>query len=338
MPWTDLFVRDSLQDTGITPSPGYPYTSPDLICTQQNTYQNPTQVFSANYGLDPNLPAKGNQNNYFYTRAKNLGTQTQGGTMYVYWSTPDLLMYPSRWIQNPMYILVNNQRQFYSPIPAVAANQISVTQVPFIWPAPTVAHYCLVGICATSQHGWDPTNPPSFNTVDEFVMWVRNNQNICWRNLQMVTDPNIPEWDATASFENPWNTTPPLLISAKCEKVPVNTSVTLKCTALNINSTQTVTDPNMTLFAPAVTCPENFSGYIETTAQTPNGTRWPDGATIITTPYMGSTGSSQVVKFAADFGALNEHPHVLKAKSLLRSANGVLLATGHNAIAYKPSA
>src|SRR5579872_6803836 len=180
--WTDLFVRDSMQDNGTVPSPGYPYTSPDLICTALTTYPNPTQVFTGNYGSDPNVAPTASQNNYIYTRAKNLGSSNQGGTMYVYWASPSLLMTPSQWLPNALYIVLpgGNQKQYFSPIPAVGANQISVQQTPFILPAIAAGHYCLVGICATSQHPW--TQPPTFPTWDDFVMWVRNNQNICWRN------------------------------------------------------------------------------------------------------------------------------------------------------------
>ena len=336
--WTDLLVRDSIQDTGQIPALGEPYTSPDLICTQTTMYPNPTQYFTANYGSDPNQAAIANQNNYFYTRAKNLGSTNQGGTMYLYWAAPSLLMSPAQWIQNALYIVLQNQqKQYYSALAAVAPNAITVQQTPFIWGAPAVAHYCMVGICSTAQHPWNPATPPSFPTWESFVLWVRSNGNIGWRNLQMVTNPNIPEWDSTAAFNNPWSVGAPLLVSATANSnVPPNTSVTLKCTALGINVTGPV-NPGGTLYSQGVTCPAGFTGYVETTAQTPNGIPWPSGASLVTTAFLGATKSNPVAQFAADFGAANEHPHVLTAKKLTGDANGVLVQVGNNSIAYQPT-
>ena len=80
--WNDILIRDSLQDNGTTPSLGYPYTSPDIICTQQTTYQDPTQQFSgSSYTTDPNQPVVNQQNNNFYVRGKNMGTTKQTGNM-----------------------------------------------------------------------------------------------------------------------------------------------------------------------------------------------------------------------------------------------------------------
>jgi hypothetical protein len=336
--WTDLLVRDSPQDTGQIPSPGLPYTSPDIICTQTTTYPNPTQVFTANYGSDPNLAAIANQNNYFYTRAKNLGTTTQGGTMYLYWAPPSLLMTPNQWIQNAMYIVIPpSQKQYFCALAAVAQNGITVQQTPFVWAAPSAAHYCAVGICSTSANPWNPQSPPTFPTWEDFVLWVRNNGNVGWRNLQMVTNPNIPEWDSTAAFQNQWQVGAPLLVSATANaNVPANTSVTLKSTALGINTTGTV-GPGGTLYSQGVTCPAGFTGYVETIAQTPNNIAWPSGATLTTTAYLGATSSSKVARFAADFGEYNKHPHVLAAKKLIGAPNGVLVQVGNNSVGYQPT-
>jgi hypothetical protein len=337
MPWTDLFVRDSLQDNAITPSPGYPYTSPDLICTQQTTYPNPTQTFTGNYASDPNQAAIANQNNYFYTRAKNLGAPTQGGTMYLYWCPTSLVMTPSQWISRPMYIVLSNgQQQNFASLPAVASNAISVQQTPFVWQAPARSSYCAVGICSTASHSWNPSTPPTFANWEAFVMWVRNNQNICWRNLQMVTNPNTPEWDSTAAFNNQWNASAPLLVGAQCANVPVGTTVTLRCSALTgFDTTATVQSPSETIYSRGATCPANFSGYIETLAQTPGGSAWPNNASILTSAMLGAASSHPVAQFAVDFGDHASHPHVVEALQLTHQGNGVLVVVGTNMIAVR---
>ncbi len=339
MPWTDLFVRDSLQDNATTPSPGYPYVSPDLICTRQTTYPNPTRTFTDNYGNDPNQAAIANQNNYFYTRAKNLGSATQGGTIYLYWCPTSLVMTPSQWISRPMYIVLpNGQHQNFSALPSVAATLISVQPTPFIWQAPAASSgYCAVGICSTANHPWNPNSPPSLGTWQTFVMWVRNNQNICWRNLQMITNANIPEWDSTAAFVNAWNSSAPLLVSAQCSNVPVGTTVTLRCSALpGFDTTATVQNPSETVYSRGVTCPANFSGYVETIAQTPGGIPWPSNASILTSAMLGAASSDPVAQFAVDFGADASHPHVVAAHRLTPDGTGKLIVVGTNMIAVAP--
>lgn len=348
MPYTGLLVRDSLQDQGIVPSPGYPYTSPDIICVQQNTYANPAAVFGTtqSYASDPNQAVVAQQNNNFYVRARNLGTAAQGGAMYVYWSKASLLLTPNLWFNQPMTALLNKQPQNYVMLPSVPAGQIAVGAIPFNWTPPTISsndHFCLIGAVNTvPPYNWPPAQAPTFSSSDQFVLWVRNNQNICWRNLSLVTNPSAPQWDRLDSFANPWPTPMPMLVGVQCQNIPVGTTVQILCTALGINTAVVTTTPNQTIYSSGVTCPSGFNGQVETMARLQSGS-WPTGAMLTTTVYVGMQASSPAAHLAHRFGEFEQHPSVVATKQLVRKAtgasvNGVLVAIGNTATAYQPTA
>jgi hypothetical protein len=342
MGW-NILIRDSLQDTGVAPSPGYPYTSPDVICTQQTQVSNPTQTFTNNYYSDPNQAVIANQNNYIYMRGKNLGTVTSSGTVFLYWCPSSLLMTPPQWTQNALQANIGGNWQPYNTFPSVAPNGITVTQVPFTWapvPPPAGQHYCTIGAVSTPQNPWSTADIPAFPTWDSFVLWVRNNQNICWRNITLVTNPNPPEWDRIDLINNTFNQDIPMLAQATCTNVPIGTTVQLLNTALGVNTSVVTTIPNQVIYSTGVTVPQGYSGYLETIAQLPNGQVWPPGAQIQTTMYFGAQVSREVAKFSHDFGRDEKHPHVMQAKQMAgeRATNGVLVMVGNCSTAYQPTA
>ena len=335
--WTDLLIRDSGQDTGQVPSPGYPYTSPDVICTQQTEY--PAQQFGtgASYATDPALPVKSGQNNFFYVRAKNLGAQSQGGQAYLYWSKSSLNLNPSLWYSEQLQVSIGGTWHTNNPLPAVGNGQVSVTKQPFAWTPPAIgagAHFCLVAAVGTSLHAWPPPEQPSFPSEEAFILWVRNNQNICWRNLSLVSDPHVPEWDRVDGLSNPYDKDRTLLVLAECRNVPAGSQVTLRCTTLGIAVTAAITNPvKQIVYGQAVTCPAGFDGYVESLVQLPSGASWPSGAQLRVRSYFAV--SREVAAFAADFGSDARHPHVAKALQLARGVDdGVLVEVGNCTTAY----
>jgi len=328
--WNDLLIRDSLLDTGITPSPGYPYAAPDVICTQQTTYANPTQQLGtpASYAQDPNIPLITSQNNFFYLRASNLGTQDQGGQAYLYWTASSLTLIPGSWFNRPILTSVGGRWQPNNPLPPVAQNGISVTQQPFAWTPPTIGtndHFCVVGAVGTSLHPWPPPQAPSFRNWDAFILWVRNNQNICARNLTLVQNPNAPQWDRVDGLFNAWSEDKGLLVGARCVNVPVGTMVTLRSTALGIDKTEPITNGTSQWIYAGANFPGGFNGFIETSAVLPSGARWPAGALIQTVASITIQTQSPAAAFAFDFGEDAGHPEVRKALQLAGGADDAVL-------------
>jgi len=337
--WNDILLRDSPQDTGTIPSPGYSYTSPDVICTQQQ--QVDSAQFKLNYDTDPNLPLIVSQNNFIYVRGKNLGTQPSGGTVYVYWCDSSLLMLPNQWTQNALQANVEGKWQPYNILPQVDGGQISVTQAPFAWTPVTLPdgqHYCTIGAVSTPNHPWSVNDIPPFPTWEDFVLWVRNNQNICWRNMTLLTNPNQPEWDRLDLISLPGTTPVPMLVQARCTNVPVGTTVTLRNDQLGITTSEVTTASDQTIYSKGVTCPAGYSGYIETLAQVAEGQTWPTGATIETILYFGTDLSRPVAQFAHNFGADEHHPNVMQAKQLVGGTMvAVLVVVGNCSTQMQPS-
>lgn len=341
MGW-NILIRDSLQDSGQVPSPGYPYTSPDVICTQQQQVQNPTQTFTANYNSDPNQAVISNQNNFIYMRGKNMGQTASGGTVYLYWCPSSMLMTPNQWTQNALQANIGGQWQSYNTFPQVAPNTVTVTQAPFTWapaPPPAGQHYCTIGAVSTPQNPWTTADIPAFPTWDSFVLWVRNNQNICWRNITLITNPTPPQWDRVDVLNNTFNQDVPILVQALCTNVPIGTTVQLKVTNLGINTTQQINNnQSQTVYSNGATLPSGYQGYVETIATLPSGQSWPTGALITTTVFFGTQVGTEVAQFSHDFGRDEEHPSVLQAKKIAgaRSGVGVLVKVGNCSTGYQP--
>jgi hypothetical protein len=341
MGW-NILVRDSLSDNGQSPSPGLPYASPDIICTQQQTFTNPTTTFTNNYNSDPNQPVIVSQNNYLYMRGKNFGSTPSGGTVFLYWCPGSLLMTPNQWTKNALMANLNNKLQPYNLFPQVGQNGITVTQAPFLWTPqslPSNEHYCTIGAVSTPQNPWTTADIPSFPTWDSFVMWVRTNQNICWRNITMISNPNPPDWDQVSLLSNQFRTQMFMALTVDCANVPVGTTIQLLCTQLNINQTTTVTNPNQKIAGPSAFVPPSTDSYVETIAHTPTSP-WPPGATIQTTLYIGADSQADVATFAEDFGPLEQDPNIQRAKAQAagRSGVGVLIQAGNCSMGYQPAA
>lgn len=345
--WTDLFVRDSFQDTGSVPSPGYPYYSPDLICTGQTQYAqsalgttfgvNPTD---APYNADLNQVVTASQPNFFYGRALNKGPATSApARFYAYAVTPSLTMIPNTWIQNNLSVpLPDGSLQGYADLPAAGPNQIAVTQVPLVWNTPAnTTHYCAVGICSTAANPWDPTNPPTLNSWSDFAQWVRNHQTWCWRNLQLIDNPNAPELTSTAAFNNPYTDPVSLQIIVKVQNAPPGTTVSLTCTALPGFTTNPVTGSGtFYVYGDCASIPVNFTGLVVTAAQGPPGGSW-SGVTMDTTASVGvaATGHPAEQFDGQLFGGETvdrTHPSVQRAYAAIQGGQGVLIPVGINSL------
>ncbi|MBF0167451.1 MAG: hypothetical protein HQL45_07435 [Alphaproteobacteria bacterium] len=317
--FNDLFVRDSLQDTGVVPSPGYPYTSPDIICYQQ--VADPTTTFTNNYNTDPNIPYEIGVYNYVYVRASNLSTQPASGTMKVYVTDINFVLTPNTWINKAM--TTGGGQNFVAlpqvPAPQPTAPSISVATTPFMWQPPTDnKHYCAIGQVITQSH---PNNiPASFSKWDDFVMWVRNNQNICWRNLSIVNNLPNPQWDQPIPFNNITSQQSPIMFIATCTNLPIGSTVTLKCDALSINVSNTITNVQQYVYGPGM-CPGGFAGYLETMVFLPSGKPW--SGSISTAYYVGVDSDSAASRFALDLRCHAVDPQALSL------GNGNLIEAGN---------
>lgn len=345
--YSGILVRDNTGDTGVIPSPGRAYRSPDIICVQQATYADPAGQFGTaqSYSSDPNQTLIAGQNNNFYVRGKNLAAASLGGKMYVYWSKSSLLLVLDEWIDQPLSSYVGGRLQGFVDLPQIASSQVTVGATAFNWTPPPISsndHFCMVGAVNDQTHAWPPQTMPTFPTMGDFVLWVREHQNICWRNLTLVANPSIPDWDRLDSFTNKWAKDVPLFVKVVCSaQVLEHTTIQVLCQALNLNETFDGM-PGQTFFTKVVVCPANFDGFVETMARLPAGvTSWPEGAEIGTTVYVGFTYSAALAPYAEDFRHRADH-QVEEIARLVGAISGndgqaIIVEVGNTSTGYRPA-
>jgi hypothetical protein len=179
----DIYVRDFIGDTG-DPHLGAISSSPDIIL-RQTAVPDPQAAFGAGSGTENDMTlgyeAKAGQDNHVYIRVRNRGGSTAnnaGAT--IYWTPPSTLLTPDLWTLLGSTIL-----------PPVPTGDLLTVSNAITWSSaalPAQGHYCFVGILDTPR---DPGPAPAdFLDWDNFITFIRNNNNVTWRNFNIVD--NLP--------------------------------------------------------------------------------------------------------------------------------------------------
>lgn len=179
----DIYLRDFVGDAG-DPHAGAISASPDVILVPM-TVVNAQAAFGAGSGTENqnNLghEAEDGQDNFIYVRAMNRGgSDAAGSTAQVFWSPPSTLVTPDLWTAIGTL-----------PLPDLPTGDTLVAAGPLTWNAadiPAPGHYCFVAILSHTQDQ-GPT-PAEFGDWDNFRAFIRNNNNVTWRNFNVV--PNVP--------------------------------------------------------------------------------------------------------------------------------------------------
>ena len=175
----DLYLRDYVGDTG-QPDDGNVSASPDVILLPV-----PVAEAQASFGEGSGeeasdtlgLAASSGQDNYLYVRVLNRGGAVATNvTAAAYWAPVSSLVTPDLWTSIGTL-----------QIPGVEAGNILTAWGPLVWPAaaiPAPGHYCLVVLIGNAQ---DPApDPASFLNFENFRRYIRWNNNVTWRNFNVV--------------------------------------------------------------------------------------------------------------------------------------------------------
>ena len=313
--YNGLLMRDSLQDTGVIPSPGYPYYSPDLICHEQ--VADPQSFFTGNYDTDPNQPVQlGSQTNFFYVRTKNLSDgPVSGWYIHCYRSSASLFMTPSIWKNNPLYTRSGNP---FVQTGSIASGAVGVGQDNFLVGVAKAEHRVLgnrnaarqgkehlvalpdgqvlnelrgheklgdmIGVASPSS---TPSIPDGFTSYGDYVLWVRQNQNVCGRNLTYLQSFPDRQFSRLDALSNPSNEAVPVLAKVEARgPLPAGTTFGVQCAPAGLNASGDTS--NTTLITGSGMTPAQFDGTVTTWGSLPAGVNtWPPGATLTTTLYYG---------------------------------------------------
>lgn len=198
----DVYLRDFVGDTG-EPHMGAISASPDIIL-RPVAVADPQVTFGAGSGTENNATlgstAEIGQDNFIYVRVLN-----QGGSpainveATVFWSPVATLVTPDLWTLVGTTIIPN------VPI----GEQLTVSDA-IVWDQaaiPGPGHYCFVGLIGNAA---DPApGPADFLNWDNFRRFIRENNNVTWRNFNVedndpdVEDPTVPKGFKALKFLAP---------------------------------------------------------------------------------------------------------------------------------------
>lgn len=183
-PLSCLYLRHNLADDG-TSHTGPLANSPDIIvkssivATPQATYSTAASIAS---DTESDTFVINTHDNYVYLRVWNLGADTTNVTATAYWSPPATLITPALW--NPI-----GQAQ-YPSVPGGRVVRVSTPGITWSQAAiPVAGHYCHI---ATVGNAGDPEpTPGTFTDFDAYVAYIEANNNITWRNFNVVSTAHL---------------------------------------------------------------------------------------------------------------------------------------------------
>ena len=175
----EVYIRDFVGDKG-DPHTGVINASPDIIL-RQNKVVDSQKSFGEGSGTEnSNIlghEAKTGQDNFIYVRVRNRGgSAAKDVEATIYCSPVATLVTPFLWT------LVGSVK-----IPNVPTADLLTVSAPIIWKSkdiPAPGHYCFVGLVGNQL---DPAPiPPDFMDWNKFYRLIRENNNVTWRNFQVV--------------------------------------------------------------------------------------------------------------------------------------------------------
>lgn len=293
--YNDIFIRDNFGDSGVIPSTGNPWQSPDIIPYQSGilTWGQVTSTYPT--GPDLGKPIVNQGLNNIFVRAKNLqqsGTET--GSALLYYSKASLLLLPDQWIQvttgagqsSVPFLDQSNSPQINPGDICLGSEAFVLTNLP-----PTNDHYCLIGVASTPLHPW--SLPPSFPSNSAFSLWVQNTPGVGYRNISLVPNTLIQVvssyvFGSTTSTAAYYHFR---VMSPSGNNFPTDTAVSVQCTdprsPINWSGTLPAPDANgnqITGFDAYM--PGDFSASLTATLTSPNNQPFPAGARLSITYYQ----------------------------------------------------
>lgn len=193
----DVYLRDFVGDTGDVHS-GAISASPDIILRTASV-ANPQSAFGEGSGTENSdslgSSAEAGHDNFIYVRVRNRkGLPASAVTVTVYWSPPATL------VTSDLWTLVGS-----TILPTVPAGNLLTVSNAIVWPAakiPTSGHYCFIGLVGNA---FDPAPAPAdFLDLDHFQQFIRNNNNVSWRNFNVVASLPPPGAEPAGFVELPF--------------------------------------------------------------------------------------------------------------------------------------
>lgn len=168
----NIFIRDSLGDTGKEPSTGSLSASPDIITRKSPVASH--EITLGNISVDPGSDkVEIGNDNYLYVRVHNLGGQPTDATVRLYYAPLTTSCSPALW-------------QFIDEVDIlnIPGGGFKVSDA-IIWPhvpdPGTSNHFCIIAVCGSSTDPFPDTS--IIDSAADFIKFMRNSNNIAYRNV-----------------------------------------------------------------------------------------------------------------------------------------------------------
>jgi hypothetical protein len=286
--YQDLFIRDNVNDTGVYPSQGDAYISPDVIPCQGQwlEFALAKSSYSAKQDLGKSIVSPDINN--IYVRVFNPGSVTRYGTVELFYALSSLLLTPATWQSQPVLTPSGNMQapvQNASGNQQIAPGEIGLGEPPFLLqnlPVSSSDHYCFVAIVRSAT---SPVSiPASFSSNAAFTQWVQSNPAVGWRNVANVAAAQST-MVLTTAFGNLDSVSHQFNFSLIGQGLPVGSTIEAQCSdpACQFRKQVTVPAPNqngeqVTGFEQAV--PGEFRGALAIKVTAPSGSKIGGGAVL----------------------------------------------------------
>ncbi len=286
--YQDLFLRDNVNDTGVYPSQGVAYSSPDIIPYQQQMLEFPLAASSYTAKVDSGKSIVSPGINNIYLRVYNLGTAASSGTVEVFYSLASLLLTPATWENQPVLTATGVQQvpvQNSSGSQTIASHEIGMGEPSFQrqnLPVSPNDHYCFVGIVRTPSN--PVTIPATFATNAAFTQWVQNTPAVAWRNVA-----NVPAGQSTmvltSAFGNLDSVSHRFYFSLVGQGIPTGSTIEAQCSDPRAHFTKQLPVPAPNPNGEQVTgfeetLPGGFTGALAISVTAPSGVQIGGGAVL----------------------------------------------------------
>jgi Subtilase family len=183
----DVYIRDFVGDIG-DPHADSISASPDIILLPE-TVADPQTSYGEGSGTENSntlgADIEEGEDGYLYVRVRNRGGSPAADVVAtVFWAPVATLLTSDLWT------LVGS-----TTIPNVPETDELTVSDAIHWPAadiPGLGHYCFVGLIGNAE---DPgPEPADFLDWDNYYRFIRENNNVTWRNFNVV--PNEPDPEA----------------------------------------------------------------------------------------------------------------------------------------------
>ncbi|MCX6581583.1 MAG: hypothetical protein NT166_15520 [Candidatus Aminicenantes bacterium] len=272
--WCGILVRKEFNDTGIIPSPGDYFSSPDIVCSGPAELSRVILLKQWNT-LFWNNPQVGK--NFCYTRCVNLGFQgpIEKAKVRMFSSRVGFNIPPTSW-----QILYTKDNQIYLPVIGMQPGALNIgdraASDAFLFEPSSSGYFGIIASVSTEFFTNDPLTFPGGNWNS--IEWITHNSAAGWHNTSVQTTIK-----SILKFYNQDSSPERFAFEAHCHKVPVGTVILLKCSDAKIpdlDSGAVKIDKKHQSVIAEGKVPANYKGDLLMRIEGPRGKLLPTGAAV----------------------------------------------------------